>query len=551
MRSPLFIVKQETFNDEGGDVEQEVHSAAQLWQDHSPNLLAERRFNAAMATIEPHCAVCTLFCPYKQEALSLDSASLLASGCGRFTRPLVPEMCFSSGGDTSEPPPPRSSSGTRDDGTSLLISCSSCSLQVHASCYGVQSDMQKEGWMCSRCTAVAWTAACCLCNLRGGALKMTTDSRWVHVMCAISVPEARFVNATEREPVDVTAIPDTRKSLMCVYCHKPSRPPCGACIQCSHESCSTSFHVTCAHLAGVVMKPADWPYVVSVTCQKHKRTNQKVKVGSRDLLLGQQVIGRYSNGWFYRCIIIGMATQILYEVNFDDGSYCDNVYPENVVSHDCLRSGPPETGEILCVCTADGQMLNASFIKEHTHRFYQVEFQDMSQLLLKRSEIYTLEQELPKRVMARLVLSAVKPESHSQDDDEAQAAKRPRLPVPPPQEPAPLTPALAPPPQEQALPSPALAPPPAPEAAASHAHNHGPAPGPYGFLPPTSPPPHTQPAPPTQATHTHTHTHTHTPVPQEASYTPSSGYVAYMEALLNSNFPSEEGPAHEAQGVMY
>ncbi|XP_076135215.1 lysine-specific demethylase 4B isoform X1 [Alosa pseudoharengus] len=387
MRSPLFIVKQETFNDEGGDVEQEVHSAAQLWQDHSPNLLAERRFNAAMATIEPHCAVCTLFCPYKQEALSLDSASLLASGCGRFTRPLVPEMCFSSGGDTSEPPPPRSSSGTRDDGTSLLISCSSCSLQVHASCYGVQSDMQKEGWMCSRCTAVAWTAACCLCNLRGGALKMTTDSRWVHVMCAISVPEARFVNATEREPVDVTAIPDTRKSLMCVYCHKPSRPPCGACIQCSHESCSTSFHVTCAHLAGVVMKPADWPYVVSVTCQKHKRTNQKVKVGSRDLLLGQPVIGRYSNGWFYRCIIIGMATQILYEVNFDDGSYCDNVYPENVVSHDCLRSGPPETGEILCVCTADGQMLNASFIKEHTHRFYQVEFQDMSQLLLKRSEI--------------------------------------------------------------------------------------------------------------------------------------------------------------------
>ncbi|XP_062411494.1 lysine-specific demethylase 4B isoform X2 [Sardina pilchardus] len=556
MRSPLFIVKQETFND-GGDVDQEVHSAAQLWQDHSPNLLAERRFNAAMATIEPHCAVCTLFCPYKQEALSLDSASLLASGCGRFTRPLVPEMCFSSGGDTSEPPPPRSSSGTRDDGTSLLISCSSCSLQVHASCYGVQSEMQKEGWMCSRCTAVAWTAACCLCNLRGGALKMTTDSRWVHVMCAISVPEARFVNAaTEREPVDVTAIPDTRKSLMCVYCHKPSRPSCGACIQCSHENCSTSFHVTCAHLAGVVMKPADWPYVVSVTCQKHKQTNQKVKVGSRDLLLGQQVIGRYSNGWFYRCIIIGMATQIVYEVNFDDGSYCDNVYPENVVSHDCLRSGPPETGEILCVCTAEGQMLNASFIKEHTHRYYQVEFQDRSQLLLKRSEIYTLEQELPKRVMARLVLSAVKQESHSQDDDEAQAAKRPRLPAPPPQEQTPPTPAvalpsqeqapptspaIALPPQEQVPPSPALAPPPVITPLAGAAA--GPAPGPYGLLPPTSSPP-----PPTQASHTHTHT----PAPPHgAPYTPSSGYVAYMEALLNSNFPSEEGPGHEAQGIMY
>ena len=33
----------------------------------------------------------------------------------------------------------------------------------------------------------------------------------------------------------------------------------------------------------------------------------------------------------------------------------------------------------------------------------QVEFQDQSQLLLKHSEIYSLQHELPKRVRARLV----------------------------------------------------------------------------------------------------------------------------------------------------
>lgn len=38
--------------------------------------------------------------------------------------------------------------------------------------------------------------------------------RWVHVICAIAVAEARFVNAIEREPVDVSAVPETRKNLV-------------------------------------------------------------------------------------------------------------------------------------------------------------------------------------------------------------------------------------------------------------------------------------------------------------------------------------------------
>lgn len=35
-----------------------------LWQNHSPNFLAEKAFNAAVAALQPHCAVCLLFCPY-------------------------------------------------------------------------------------------------------------------------------------------------------------------------------------------------------------------------------------------------------------------------------------------------------------------------------------------------------------------------------------------------------------------------------------------------------------------------------------------------------
>uniref|UniRef100_A0A8B9LL24 Lysine-specific demethylase 4B n=1 Tax=Astyanax mexicanus TaxID=7994 RepID=A0A8B9LL24_ASTMX len=397
--TPLFIVKQEASSDEGlpegGDVGQEAKKPEEglLWQNRSPNFLAEKQFNAAMATIEPHCAVCMLFCPYSQ----VEPPAVAKSLCGTRTRPLVPEMCFSAGAENTEPLP--SSARIGEDGTSVLLACTSCNLQVHASCYGVKPDTKQEGWMCSRCSAVAWTAACCLCNLRGGALKMTTDDRWVHVICAIAVAEARFVNSVEREPVDVSAIPDTRKSLKCIYCHKTTKQNCGACIQCSFENCSTSFHVTCAHLAGVVMKPADWPYVVFVTLG----FVVQVKSGPRDLSLGQEAIGRSSDGWFYRCTIIGLASQTYYEVNFDDGSYCDNIFPENVLSHDCLRNGPPELGEFVVVNTVDGRVLNASFVKEHVHKFYQVEFQDESQLMLKQTEIHSLNQELPKRVMTRLV----------------------------------------------------------------------------------------------------------------------------------------------------
>lgn len=60
-------------------------------------------------------------------------------------------------------------------------------------------------------------------------------------------------------------------SQKCVYCGQRGggQQQTGACIQCSCGRCPTSFHVTCAHAAGVVMEPDDWPYVVSITCHRH------------------------------------------------------------------------------------------------------------------------------------------------------------------------------------------------------------------------------------------------------------------------------------------
>ncbi|XP_032321737.1 lysine-specific demethylase 4B isoform X1 [Camelus ferus] len=446
-RSPLSVVKQEASSDEEafpfsgdedvGDPEALRSLLSLQWKNKSASFQAERKFNAAAALTEPYCAICTLFYPYSQSLQTekeMPQASLgegpLAtspSKSGQKTRPLIPEMCFTSSGENTEPLPANSYIG--DDGTSPLIACAKCCLQVHASCYGIRPELVNEGWTCSRCAAHAWTAECCLCNLRGGALQMTTDRRWIHVICAIAVPEVRFLNVMERHPVDISAIPEQRWKLKCVYCRKRMKKVSGACIQCSCEHCSTSFHVTCAHAAGVLMEPDDWPYVVSITCFKHKSGGHNVQV-LRAVSLGQVVITKNRNGLYYRCRVIGATTQTFYEVNFDDGSYSDNLYPESITSRDCARLGPPPEGEFVELRWTDGNIYRAKFISSVTSHIYQVEFEDGSQLTVKRGDIFTLDEELPKRVRSRLSVSTGAPQESAFSGEEVKAAKRPRVGTP-------------------------------------------------------------------------------------------------------------------------
>ncbi|NWS30974.1 KDM4B demethylase, partial [Polioptila caerulea] len=493
-RSPLSVVKQETSSDEemfpfSGEEDMSDPEALKSllsfqWKNKAFNFPAERKFNAAAALSEPYCAVCTLFYPYNQSSQVEKEAGPGPAGepsplvhlprCGQRTKPLIPEMCFTSSGENTEPLPSNSYLG--EDGTSPLVSCAKCCLQVHASCYGIRPELVDQSWSCSRCSAGAWAAECCLCNLRGGALQMTTDGReclalckirckrrlssvvpetftlemltallsisfkswqalicvltllprWVHVVCAIAVPEARFLNVIERHPVDISAIPEQRWRLRCVYCRKRMKKVSGACVQCSYEHCSTSFHVTCAHAAGVPVEPDDWPYVVSITCFKHRAANQNVPF-RREVALGQAVITKNRNGLYYRCRVIGTSTQTFYEVNFDDGSYSDNVYPESIISRDCLQLGPPPEGELVQLQWTDGIIYKAKFIAAQISHIYQVEFEDGSQLMVKRGDIYTLEEELPKRVKSRLSLSTGAPQEDVFSGDEVRAAKRPRL----------------------------------------------------------------------------------------------------------------------------
>ncbi|XP_065411374.1 lysine-specific demethylase 4A isoform X5 [Chrysemys picta bellii] len=401
--------EQLTPEEEAEETEAWAKPLSQLWQNRPQNFEAEKEYNQTMAQQPPHCAVCMLFQTYQAECGGHGQSPGVAPGTATRkvrTKPLIPEMCFTATGCSTDLN--LSTPYLEEDGTSVLITCKNCSVCVHASCYGVSPDKATEDWMCSRCTANALEEDCCLCSLRGGALQRANDDKWVHVMCAVAVLEAKFVNIAERSPVDVGKIPLQRFRLKCIFCKKRRKRIAGCCVQCSHGRCPTSFHVSCAQAAGVMMQPDDWPFVVFITCFRHKIPSQaeRAKAALQDLSAGQMVISKHKNGRFYQCEVVNLTKETFYEVNFDDGSFSDNLYPEDIVSRDCLQLGPPAEGEVVQVRWTDGQVYGAKFVASHAIQMYQVEFEDGSQLMAKRDDVYTLDEELPKRVKSRLSVAS-------------------------------------------------------------------------------------------------------------------------------------------------
>lgn len=128
-----------------------------------------------------------------------------------------------------------------EDGNEMVF-CDKCNVCVHQACYGILK-VPSGSWLCRTC-ALGVQPKCLLCPKRGGALKPTrSGTKWVHVSCALWIPEVSIGCPEKMEPITkISHIPASRWALSCSLCKECT----GTCIQCSMPFCITAFHVTCA-----------------------------------------------------------------------------------------------------------------------------------------------------------------------------------------------------------------------------------------------------------------------------------------------------------------
>ncbi|XP_061557716.1 E3 ubiquitin-protein ligase Jade-2 isoform X3 [Phycodurus eques] len=136
-----------------------------------------------------------------------------------------------------------------EDGNEMVF-CDKCNVCVHQACYGIVK-VPQGNWLCRTC-ALGVQPKCLLCPKRGGALKPTrSGTKWVHVSCALWIPEVSIGCPEKMEPITkVSHIPASRWALSCSLCREHT----GTCIQCSMPSCIVAFHVTCAFDHGLEMR---------------------------------------------------------------------------------------------------------------------------------------------------------------------------------------------------------------------------------------------------------------------------------------------------------
>ncbi|KAF7431134.1 nuA3 HAT complex component nto1 [Pleurotus ostreatus] len=162
------------------------------------------------------------------------------------------------------------------ENSNAIVFCDGCNLAVHQDCYGVPYIPEGQ-WLCRKCTVSPENpVSCILCPNEGGAFKQTVHGEWVHLLCAIWVPETRVANDVFMEPITgIERISKQRWRLRCSICDIKQ----GACIQCAKTSCFLAFHATCARKEKLLLpmksQPGAEPISLTSYCERHLPKEQQ------------------------------------------------------------------------------------------------------------------------------------------------------------------------------------------------------------------------------------------------------------------------------------
>eukprot|EP01083_Nonionella_stella_P077272 210915_1 len=154
-----------------------------------------------------------------------------------------------------------------------IVFCESCNVAVHQICFGMT--VVPEGpWLCAPCEdgATGDERTCQLCFLDEAAAGvdrkrpvlstlMVGAAGYVHVLCALHIPEVVFEDAENWRDVNIGEDNMSsaerksfrqRKKYTCRICHKRKgfKVHCGA-------NCNASFHPSCAYLKGLSFEEKD------------------------------------------------------------------------------------------------------------------------------------------------------------------------------------------------------------------------------------------------------------------------------------------------------
>lgn len=148
-----------------------------------------------------------------------------------------------------------------------LLVCDRCQCGCHVACNLVAKDLLANPWMCDLCTQRIITRKidppCICCGLKsdGGAMKQTSDFKWIHVRCALLAGLEYHVSSRQFSSF---------RSITSPSKYKYSGQFCGSCglsggsmTECSHEGCEKVVHV--AQCSG------DWQVTQgTIRCASHR-----------------------------------------------------------------------------------------------------------------------------------------------------------------------------------------------------------------------------------------------------------------------------------------